>query len=387
MSRLLGYVVLGILLALCMFVESPAQPKSDKNKPATPPNEIIQEFPTNDVVRSAWKVHWAQQTGYGLYIQDAWFKKGPKEPWLQVLGDVRLSEMFVPYNSGSPRFWDISYNFNLATMTPAEAGPFGQILGSPPVVVKEIRDRGLMWMDGGGKPSRRGQKLTLWAALNAANYRYVTEFNFHDDGTVACRVGSTGRNYGSREFEGHMHNGLWRVDVNLGGPENNTVLVMDHIEPLDQEKTKAKTLHRPFNDNKEGYEDFDGRKFTMLSVINDRKKNVRNQSYAYDVVNQRMGDARHFAGDKEECTLHDFWVTRNRPGEIFYVNVPKYAAKREPINNSDVVLWISTAGHHDPRSEDGEMTKGNNFVGATPIMWCGFDLRPRNIWDRSPIYP
>src|SRR6185295_3219576 len=113
---------------------------------------------------------------------------------------------------------------------------------------------------------------------------------------------------------------------------------------------------------------------------------ARNQPYSYDVVNSRMGNGRHFAGDKEECTQHDFWVTRNRPGEIHYVNLPKYVAKGEGIVDTDVVVWLSTAGHHEPRSEDGEM-KGGNLVGATPVMWSGFDLRPRNIWDRTPLYP
>ncbi len=74
-----------------------------------------------------------------------------------------------------------------------------------------------MWVDS-VKGSRRGQKLVLFATLNAANYRYVVEYGFQDDGLITFRVGSTGRNYGSREWEGHMHNGLWRVDVNLGGP-------------------------------------------------------------------------------------------------------------------------------------------------------------------------
>ena len=43
--------------------------------------------------------------------------------------------------------------------------------------------------------------------------------------TITFRVGSTGRNYSTREFEGHMHNGLWRVDINLDGPKNNFMQV------------------------------------------------------------------------------------------------------------------------------------------------------------------
>ncbi len=388
--RTFGYLIAGLLVCLLLLADAPAQVKDKGGKKGPRLDEIIQTFPTNDLAKTAWKIRWAAQSGHGLSIQEAWFKKGPQEAWLQVLGDVRLSEMFVPYHSGSPRFWDVSYNFDMVRLTAAEAGPNGKLLNSQATVIQEIRDRGVMWMDGGSKPSRRGQSLVVWGALNAANYRYIVEYGFHDDGTVACRVGSTGHNYGSREFEGHMHTGLWRVDVNLGGPDNNTVQVMEHIEPMGaqpDDKVKAKTVHRPFNAGKEGFEDFDCGKFTMLNIVNTKMKNVRKQPVSYDVVVPRMGTPRHHGGGNEDCTLHDFWVTRSRASELQYVNVPKYVAKEENIVDTDVVLWLSTACHHEPRSEDGEMNKEGDFTGATPIAWSGFELRPRNLWDRSPFYP
>lgn len=378
---LVGLLVLGVLVGAPAAQEAPDE---EAQKPLAS-NEIIQEFPANDAMRTAWKIHYATTSGFGLIIQDAWFKKAPKEPWMQVLGDARLAEMFVPYHSGSPRFWDISYNFSLCEVNKDDAGPFGQVLGNPPVVVKEIRDRGLMWIDG-SKGSRRGQKLVLFATLSAANYRYVIEYGFQDDGGVSFRVGSTGRNYGSREWQGHMHNGLWRVDVNLDGPLHNSVLVMEHLEPDGEHKAKAKTVHRPFNGGKEGYEDWSAEKFTMLGVINTKKKNVRGKPIGYDFMMMRMGNARHYGDDNEKCTEHDFWVTVNRPGEIYYTKLPKYVEKGLPIADTDVVVWLSTAGHHEPRSEDGEM-KNDTFTGVTPIMWSGFDLKPRNLWDRSPYYP
>src|SRR5262245_57438764 len=213
------FLSLAGVLAFGVWIGAPrAQEAKDESAKPLVSNEVIQEFPPNDAMRTAWKIHYATTTGFGLIIQDAWFKKGPKEPWMQVLGDARLAEMFVPYHSGSPRFWDVSYDFSLCEVTRDDAGPFGQVLGNPPVVVKEVRDRGLMWMDG-TKGTRRGQKLVLFATLNAANYRYVIEYGFQDDGAISFRVGSTGRNYGSREWEGHMHNALWRVDVNLDGPQ------------------------------------------------------------------------------------------------------------------------------------------------------------------------
>jgi primary-amine oxidase len=399
LKRLSGCVLLGSVLVLSLLLGAPAQPvkipnpfkPSAKPKPKPRPQpkpaplqqaEIIQEFPSNDAMKTAWKVHYATQRGFGLIIQDAFFKKGPMEPWIQVLGDARVSELFVPYHSGTPRFWDISYNFELCAVNSIDAGPHGKVLGRPPVVVHEVRDRGIAWVDSQG--SRRGQTMVLRATIDAANYRYVIEYGFQDDGVINFRVGSTGRNYASREWEGHMHNALWRIDVNLDGPENNSVYVMEHQEPAG-DPAKAETIHRPFNEGREGWLDWNADRFTMLQVRNESRKNSRGMLWSYDLVPARMGNARHFGNKNEACTQHDFWVTRANPKEIYYVKLPEYVQNAEPIMNTDVVLWYSAPGHHHPRSEDGEMLN-NALHGVTPIMWAGFDLKPRDIWDRSPYY-
>ncbi|HMF17336.1 MAG TPA: hypothetical protein VKE98_09030 [Gemmataceae bacterium] len=402
--RLSTSLVIGVGLVLSLLVGAGAQPVQVENpfkikpkeKPKQKPqNEIIQEFPSNDVMRTAWKVHYATRNGFGLIIQDAFFKKTPTDPWMQVLGDARVSELFVPYHSGSPRFWDVSYNFALCPVTAVDAGPHGKLHGSPPKVVSEIRDRGIIWVD--STKARRGQSLILRATIDAANYRYVIEYGFQDDGAISFRVGSTGRNYASREWEGHMHNTLWRIDVNLDGPDNNSVYVTEHIEP-DGDPGKAKSVQKPFNNGKEGFLDWAPEKFTTVQVVNPERKNIRGKPFTYDFVSMRMGNARHFNGKNEECTQHDFWVTKANPDEIYYTRLPTYVgladakgnklavSEAESIMNTDVVVWHSTPGHHEPRSEDGEM-KGNTLVGVTPIMWSGFDLKPRNIFDRSPLYP
>jgi len=397
-----GVVMLASVARPQAEVPDPFKPQKDKDKakekgknlPAPPGNEVIQEFPSKGPMETAWKIHWATTSGYGLYIQDAWFKKSPKDEWMQVLGDARLSEMFVPYHRGSPRFWDVSYNFPLTTVTKDDAGPNGKLLGGAngkaPNVVMELKDRGIMYMGYNGV--RRGEKLVLFGTLLAANYRYIIEFGFQDDGTVTFRVGSTGINYGGSEFVGHMHNGLWRVDVNLDGPENNSVFLVEHIEPDGMDKAKARTDVTPFNKGLEGFADFVPEKFTMLRVVNDRRKNVRGEPLAYDLMPMRAGNGRHFGGNKEECTRHDFWVTKAKNTELRYTELPQYVKGgghdgKEPENivKSDVVLWHSTPMHHEPRSEDGQMIDGR-FRGTTLVGWSGFDLRPRNLFDRTPFF-
>ncbi len=386
-KRLSSYLFLGLAMTLPVLAQPVPVPNPFKSKPLSkkvvPSNEVVQEFPSNDVMKTAWKVHYATQSGFGLIIQDAFFKKSPADPWMQVLGDARVSELFVPYHSGNPRFWDVSYDFGLCAATKVEAGPHGKVLGQPPTVSMELRDRGLSWVD--TARSQRGQVMILRGILSAANYRYVIEYGFQDDGAVTFRVGSTGHNYSSREWEGHMHNTLWRIDVNLDGPQNNSVYVMEHHEPDGNQLAKAKTVHKPFNGGREGWLDWDPQRFTMLQVRNDNRKNIRKLPFAYDLMPLRMGSSRHF-GNNEACTQHDFWVTRANPKEIYYVRLPEYVKNAEPIMNTDVVLWHCSPAHHDPRSEDGEM-KGGSLHGVTPMMWAGFDLKPRNIFDRSPLYP
>jgi primary-amine oxidase len=361
-----------------------AAPQEDTAKPKPEPiQEVIQSFPSNDVMKTAWKVRWATTAGYGLIIQEAWFKRGPMAPWLQVLGDSRLSEMFVPYHSGSPRFWDVSYNFSLTTLNKEAAGPFGELLGNPANVVREVRDRGVMWVDP-ATGVRRGQTLMLWAVLNAANYRYVIEYGFRDDGQISFRVGSTGTNYSTREFEGHMHNGLWRINMVLGERGENSVYVVEHTETKIG-AGKAESAVRPFNKGFEGAEDWHADRFTSLRITNEKKSHTRKLPIAYDLVSMRMGNARHY-GDKEECTLHDFWITGNRKDEIYYPKVHEYVVKGKSVMNADIVLWHSTPCHHEPRSEDGKMV-ADTFVGSTPVAWSGFDLRPRNLFDGTPHFP
>jgi primary-amine oxidase len=416
--RLTTCLSLGLCGTLAVLTAAPAQPvklppdttvtvgKVPFKLPlaAKPPAEVvsgtrgtqtIQTFPTNGKMQTAWKVQWTTMRGNGLVIKGAWFKRSPADDWIQVLGDARLAEAFVPYENNAHRFWDVSYGFGLDPLTKDDAGPNGQLLyastkAKAPTVIKEIRDRGIMFKH--PRTVRRGQTMLLWASLSAANYRYLIEYGFQDEGTITFRVGASGHNFGGSQWTPHMHNAMFRVDVNLGGPDHNSVQLCEHIEPDGDNPSRARNEHNILKE--ECAIDWDPQKFTMLRVINTEKKNIRGEPWSYDLMPLRAGNARHFGKAKdsvtgrfmEECTQHDFWVTRNKPGEMSFTRVPQYIKDREPIEDTDVVLWYTASCNHEPRSEDGEDRAGG-FDGATHVMWCGFDLRPRNLFDRSPFYP
>ena len=85
---------------------------------------------------------------FGLVITGASFQKSPTYPFIYVLFDGRLGEIFVPYHAGHPRYRDISVSPTLTwktlTLSQAKFPPPRQIIGGGKIC-KEVRDY-LAWM-------------------------------------------------------------------------------------------------------------------------------------------------------------------------------------------------------------------------------------------------
>jgi Cu2+-containing amine oxidase len=371
----------------------PAGPSQGPGAPAraavrqAAPQEIEQEFPVGAPMQTAWKVRYAAKSpGAGLYITGAWFKTGPRAPWLCVLENVRLSEIFVPYNDGTTRIYDIGAqgNYQLLRHTENDAGPSGRLLDGG-LVVQELRDTGILWKY--YDKVRRGQELVLWSTMAAANYNYLMEYSFRGDGTVTCRLGSTGKNLPNHETMGHMHHGCWRIDIGLGEPERNSVFLVKRHEPRGQ--VKAKDVVELFNKGVEGGAVWDANEFTRLRVQS-KKTNSQGKYMSYELLPLRPGTPRHH-GEGESFTHYDFWVTPYRVSEQYYVDLPRYVKQRRKITDTNVVVWYMSPAYHLPRDEDGLFVNPQNgrvsVRGVAMTTWCGFELRPRNVFDKSPLYP
>jgi Cu2+-containing amine oxidase len=340
-------------------------------------NELVQEFPPSGPMQTAWKISYGFASRKGLFITNAEFRKSPSDPYMKVLSEAGLSDIFVPYHPGSPRFLDLSqFNFALVPVVGVDLGSCGQQASS--VVVKEVRDRGMLWKD--DTRGKRGYELVIWSTLDAANYNYIMMYHFRDDGSIGFRLGATARNLPGAEQVAHMHDGLWRIDIDLNGKTNDTVAVHNHSESIFG--TAASDTTTPFNGNKEGFLDWNPAQFTMLNISDSLTLNGQGKTVSYDLMAAHEGMPRH----RETYTHHDFWVTRYRAAETAYTQVPTYVANNEAINNQDVVLWYMSPAHHMPRSEDGRIESGV-WRGSALIMWTGFDLRPRNLFDTTPHFP
>jgi len=381
---------------------------------------IYQEFPAQGPTETAWTIVWTEFGYRGLWIEDAWFTPSPNAAPIHVLGQSGPSNIFVPYHEGSARLYDLNPWADLREAVLSYTGPCGTISGpalqtfsiqypdrdSPPrpVLIKEIRERGVAWTSDGR--TRRGEELLLWAVSDAGNYEYIIQYGFRDDGTITFRLGSTGYNNPGTPYESHMHNALWYIDINLGHPDHNSVRLMRHLEP-DPDlltnpalfPTRAKDVMEKINNGLEGFADWKAEEFTALNIVDTLTTNARGHNISYDLMPMRTGTARH----DELFSKHDFWVTHNNniyttitnttstvniPGEIYYdlCGLPCYLTN-ESIEDTDVVIWHISSNHHQPRDEDHEFdAQGNLRAGIAQVMWSGFDLHPRNLFDDAPLY-
>jgi primary-amine oxidase len=372
MRRQTTYVCLATLAALFLL---PAAAHAQCSRP----NLVELSFPTNGPEETRWRICWLAQNKNGIVITAAFFRTSPSKPFVRVFWDARISEIFVPYHSGAPRFYDVTgFNFSPVTLNashcPSASG--GTLLGSPAKVCQEIRDRGLAWMDDGA--ARRGQEVVLWGALDAGNYNYVQAWIFRDDGVVEGRVGATARNLPGAELEAHMHNPFWRLDIDLNGFSGDSVRRGTHTESL---FGTTAIDSAPLITTASGIA-WIPRQFTTLHIQDATLKNGKGHHSMYHLSPLRWGTARH----QESFTKQDFWVTRYNPSQMNAKDLPSYVAVPQSVSNTDVVVWYMGSLHHLVRDEDGEFV-GNLFRGEAHVMWTGWILKPHNLFDRTPLFP
>jgi primary-amine oxidase len=347
------------LLAGSMYAQSPQS--------CSAPYYVEQAFPTSGAEVSRWRLCWQFVDGPGLAITGLWFRPTTGSPWIKLMWDGRLAELFVPYHSGSPRYHDITYGFGPVPLTSAQC--LGKILGTNHETCMEIRDRGIMWMH--DAESRRGQELALWSVIAAANYNYIIEWTFRDDGVLSSRIGATGAPAGP---DTHVHGPLWRLDIDLNGACCDTVTHMSHKE------IGLKGFDSMTDINTATGLKWDPVAYDTLHIRDAALKNGNGKPSLWMFMPERGGTPMH----AETFTWNTFWVTPYVWNQTDGSQLPSYVANAPNTANTDTVVWYYGGLHHIIRDEDNGP---GGFSQMTLTMYEGFHLMPFNVWPSTPFYP
>jgi len=347
------------------------------------PHVIEQAFPLAGPEQTRWRICWritsnSEGRSSQLVIGPVSFRKVPSAQFMKVFHDARVAEIHVPYFSGSPRYFDIThFSFAMETLTAGECpASAGATLVGPNVCV-ERRDRGVAWRDGAAQNAQRGEEVVIWGALDAANYSYIQSYAFRDDGIIVGRVGATGQNLGG-SMEPHVHNAVWRLDIDLGGLAN-TVEVQRHVETMGGNSTGSTNVSTVTT---AGKFDWTPQSFTTLGITRDGLANARGRATSYHLTPIiESGLSRH----SEAFTQADFWVTPYNAGFQTAADLPSYIAGAPPVQNRDLMVWFKNSALHHPRTEDG-VTVNGQWIGTTHAMWSGFMMMPHDLFDCAPLY-
>lgn len=183
-------------------------------------------------------------------------------------------------------------------------------------------------------------------------------------------------NLPSKPMMPHMHNPIWRLDVDLNGFANDAVALGTHTESGLLGNDTAPLIAT------EAGQDWEPHAFNTLDIMDANLKNGHGHQTMYRLMPMPTGLSRH----QEAFTQHDLWVTLYDPSEMSAKNLPAYVANQQNVSNADIVVWYKGSLHHHPRDEDGEFV-GNTWQGEALVMWTGFMLMPHNLFDRTPLMP
>ena len=368
---------------------------------------------------TAWRTCISNQGRRGLVLGPTDLRRTPTGEWMRILREAGVAEIFVPYHALNLRLYDheTTNALSIREVTVDDAGPEGTLLTlsnqTIPQVVAETNDRGIAWLCKEGRNiSRRGQELVLWGVQDAANYDFIIEYRLRDDGSIGFRLGATGFNNpyyppGSTT-EPHMHDVLWRIDVDLNGSANDSAVQFTHVETASS-PLLTRDFEQPFNGGQEGVAIWDPATFFTIGVL-DSSVNAHGNRIGYAMKIATPGLARHYGeaaglSRRERFTQSDFAVTRFKQSErdalfdsahVRYLQPDQYllgqdfvgmgVADTESVTDTDVVLWHRSSAHHHPHDEDHAPGDSSILMtGITNVHWQGVDLEPRNLFDYNPL--
>lgn len=274
-----------------------------------------------------------------------------------------------------------------------------------------------------GRPKR---DLVVRFAAVLGNYDYIFDWVFQQDGTLRVAVGATGiaevkvvaeRSSGllAQAGEGgaaapapdaygrfvdrhivavnHDHYFNWRLDLDVDGPVNSfqkdrleTVRLPDDHPRRSIWAVKSETARREHDARL----NMNMMHPAMWRVINPAETNANGYATSYHITHGKLIETLLSEDDwprqRAGFIDHHLWITPYHPDERYAAGMyptlsrpgeglPAYTARNRPIEQTDIVAWVTMGMYHVVRAEDWPVM---------PVAWHYFELRPFDFFDRNP---
>ena len=415
--------------------------KAPKPLVITQPQGPSFEVNGHEIRWQKWRFRYSFHPREGLVLHTVGYEdQGRVRP---ILYRASLAELFVPY--GDP---DVNWSFRsvfdmgdtglgwLANKLEVGADAPGNAsyqdatiadgLGVPKEMPRAVaiyeRDGGLLWkhFDYETNESRRARQLVISFIATAGNYEYCLNWVFHQDGTLENETLLTGimaakgvddtkaaageDRHGHRvapnvEAVHHQHFFNFRLDMDVEGPEGNSVVELNtvaagrgigHDQKNQSKRTSIMVKETVLRSEQEGRRQMNLASARRWKVINPSVKNSLGQPVGYALI-PGENTVSFVAPDSPRGKKAGFidahlWVTPYDPVQRYpagdYVDrqdnddgLPEWIKANRPIENEDIVLWYTMGVTHIPRPEEW------------PVMTvhkAGFKLIPSGFFSRNP---
>lgn len=279
------------------------------------------------------------------------------------------------------------------------------------------QDAGIGWKHTNYRTGRaavvRNRELVLQSIITVSNYEYILAFMFNQAGELIYEVRATGIlstqpidhdldkvgvPFGTVVHPGvlavhHQHVFSLRVDPMLEGHNNRVVYDEAHAMPIDPEWNPhgiGYTVSETVVEKSSGL-DLDTSVNRTFKIQNPSVRNpVNGKPVAYKIhvpdFQKLLAHPTSYHHKRAEFGDHNIYVTSHQDKELYsggwYTNqsrggtgVRSWAARKDNVKDTDIVVWVQFGINHVPRIED------------FPVMPCEIikvSLKPVNFFDKNP---
>ncbi|KAG7090033.1 hypothetical protein E1B28_011653 [Marasmius oreades] len=390
-----------------------------------------------------WKMHVAFSHREGVVLSTITYNdNGEVRPLIYRLS---LAEMVVPYGATEhphPRkFAFDTGEYGMGTMANelslgcdcvgsihylpgAYIGHNGKAIIIKNVICIHEEDNGVLWKHTDYRPGGRGhtarrRRLVVSMVCTLANYEYIWNYHFYQDGSIEAEVRLTGilQTYVSKQDEPspfgttvapgvnahyHQHIFSYRIDPMIDGLYNSIVEsdVLPLPEPTGSSSNYAGngfTIHETTLEAETG-RNYDWEKERRWRIVNPARKHYSTGKAVGYGIGMKGGITPSMAKDdswimkRAGFLKYPFWVvkdveeykggrmwpsgkympqTRDTPDD----SLPRWVAGRKSVKEEDLLVYLTIGTTHIPRPEDWPVM---------PVEHLNITLKPQSFFVKNP---